>query len=58
MVAGCTPATRPCVSLAKDEALIHEHARRGDFPADKITEIRRMIAPITATEASSVILKG
>jgi hypothetical protein len=39
-----------CVYLAKDEELIHEHARRSGFPASKITEIRRMIDP--TTEAS------
>jgi hypothetical protein len=37
-----------CVYLAKDEAIIHEHARKSGFPADKVTEIRRMIDPTTA----------
>jgi hypothetical protein len=32
-------------------AIIHEHARRSGFPANKITEVRRMIDPTTATEA-------
>jgi hypothetical protein len=40
-----------CVYLAKDEAIIHEHAKRSGFPANKVTEIRRMIDPTTATEA-------
>ena len=40
-----------CVYLAKDEALIHEHSRKSGFPANKVTEIRRMIDPTTATEA-------
>jgi hypothetical protein len=40
-----------CVYLARDEAIIHEHARKSGFPANKITEIRRMIDPTTATEA-------
>src|SRR5882724_9602470 len=40
-----------CVYLAKDEAIIQEHARRSGFPANKITEIRRMIDPTTATAA-------
>jgi hypothetical protein len=35
-----------CVYLAKDEALIH--ARKSGFPANKVTEIRRMIDPTTA----------
>jgi len=40
-----------CVYLAKDEAIIQEHAKRSGFPANKITEIRRMIDPTTATES-------
>ena len=36
-----------CVYLAKSEELIHEHARRSGFPANKITEIRKMIDPTT-----------
>ena len=39
-----------CVYLANDEAIIHEHARRSGFPANKVTEVRRMIDPTTATE--------
>jgi len=39
-----------CVYLARDEAIIHEHAKRSGFPANKITEVRRMIDPTTATE--------
>src|SRR6202048_5493295 len=40
-----------CVYLAKDEALIHEHARRSGFPAHKGTQGRRVTDPTTATEA-------
>ena len=39
-----------CVYLAKDEALIHEHSRRSGFPANKVTEIRKMIDPTTAAD--------
>lgn len=39
-----------CVYLAKDEKLIHEHAKRSGFPATKVTEIRKMIDPTTAKE--------
>ncbi len=39
-----------CVYLARDEAIIQEHAKRSGFPANKITEVRRMIDPTTATE--------
>jgi hypothetical protein len=37
-----------CVYLAKDEAIIHEHARRSGFPATRVTEISKMIDPTTA----------
>jgi Nickel responsive protein SCO4226-like len=40
-----------CVYLAKDEAIIREHARKSGFPATKITEIRKMIDPTTAVPA-------
>jgi hypothetical protein len=37
-----------CVYLAKDEEVIHEHARRSGFPATKVTEIGKIIDPTTA----------
>ena len=40
-----------CVYLAKDEEIIHEHSRRSGFPADKVTEIRKMIDPTTEAAA-------
>ena len=36
-----------CVYLAKDEAIIKKHAELSGFPATKVTEVRRMIAPTT-----------
>ena len=38
-----------CVYLAKDESVIHRHAELSGFPATKITEIRKMIDPTTAS---------
>jgi Protein of unknown function (DUF4242) len=38
-----------CVYLAKDEAIIHQHAKLSGFPANKVTEIGKMIDPTTAT---------
>jgi hypothetical protein len=38
-----------CVYLAKDEAIIHKHAQISGFPATKITEVKKMIDPTTAT---------
>lgn len=37
-----------CVYLAPDEAMIREHAKRGGFPANRISAVRRLIDPSTA----------
>jgi uncharacterized protein YrrD len=37
-----------CIYLADDEALIQEHAQRSGFPATQVTQVRKMIDPITA----------
>lgn len=37
-----------CVYIAPDPELIREHARQGGFPANRISQIRRMIDPTTA----------
>jgi hypothetical protein len=37
-----------CIYLAEDEDAIREHARLSGFPATKITEIHRVIDPMTA----------
>lgn len=37
-----------CIYLSDNEALIHEHAQRSGFPATQVTEIRKMIDPVTA----------
>lgn len=36
-----------CVYLAKDEAVIRQHAELSGFPATKITEIGKVIDPTT-----------
>jgi len=38
-----------CVYLAEDEAGIRKHAELSGFPATRITEVRRMIDPTTAS---------
>jgi hypothetical protein len=40
-----------CVYLAKDEAVIKKHSEISGFPANKITEIRKMIDPTTEKAA-------
>lgn len=37
-----------CVYMAPNAEMIQEHARRGGFPADRISEVARMIDPTTA----------
>ena len=38
-----------CIYLAKDEAIIREHARISGFPATRITAVKKMIDPTTAS---------
>jgi hypothetical protein len=37
-----------CIYLADNPALIDEHAERSGFPASIVTEVRKMIDPVTA----------
>ena len=37
-----------CIYIGPDEAAIREHARLGEFPADSVQVVRRMIDPTTA----------
>ncbi len=37
-----------CIYIADNEALIHEHAERSGFPATVVTEVQKMIDPVTA----------
>lgn len=37
-----------CVYMAPDEAMVREHARLGQFPANSVQEVRGMISPATA----------
>jgi hypothetical protein len=43
-----TPNKIYCVYIAPDEAQVREHAQRGGFPANSISEVKRMIDPTTA----------
>ncbi|WP_395015298.1 DUF4242 domain-containing protein [Dongia sp.] len=38
-----------CIYMAKDEAVIRRHAEISGFPANKITEVRNVIDPMTAS---------
>lgn len=37
-----------CVYIAPDEASIREHAEKGGFPANRISEVKTIIDPTTA----------
>jgi hypothetical protein len=42
-----------CVYIAPDADAVREHARRGGFPADSVSEIRAGIDPTTAEGRAS-----
>ncbi|MEY2486858.1 MAG: hypothetical protein QOH39_2506 [Verrucomicrobiota bacterium] len=37
-----------CIYIAPNEKMIREHAQRGGFPADRVSEIKHIIDPTTA----------
>ncbi len=37
-----------CIYITDNAELIQEHAERSGFPATKVTEVRKMIDPVTA----------
>jgi hypothetical protein len=37
-----------CVYIAPSEEAVREHATRGGFPANRVSEVKRMIDPTTA----------
>ena len=37
-----------CVYIAPDEQIIRQHASRGGFPANRISQVRTVINPTTA----------
>ena len=41
-----------CIYLAEDESDIRRHAELGGFPANKITEVVRVIDPLTENDVS------
>jgi hypothetical protein len=40
-----------CVYIAPNAEIIREHARRGQFPANRIAEVKSVIDPTTAEAA-------
>ena len=37
-----------CVYIAPDEATVREHAEKGGFPANRVSQVRTIIDPTTA----------
>jgi len=37
-----------CIYIAPNEKSVHEHARQGGFPANRVSEIHTVIDPTTA----------
>jgi Nickel responsive protein SCO4226-like len=37
-----------CIYIAPDENMIREHAEQGGFPANRVSEVKSVIDPITA----------
>ena len=37
-----------CVYIAPNEEMVREHARQGEFPANKVSEVKTIIDPTTA----------
>lgn len=37
-----------CVYEARDEAMVREHAQRGGFPANRVSQVASVISPATA----------
>ena len=48
-----------CVYIANNEQLVREHAQKGGFPANRISEVKDIIDPATAEmERGSGVLQG
>jgi hypothetical protein len=37
-----------CIYNAPNEEMVREHARRGGFPANRVSQVREIIDPVTA----------
>ena len=42
-----------CVYIAPNEEMVREHAMRGGFPANRVSEIKNVIDPTTAEPVGS-----
>jgi hypothetical protein len=37
-----------CIYIAPNEGMVREHAKQGGFPANRVSEVKRMIDPTSA----------
>ena len=44
-----------CVHVAEDEETVREHARRGGFPANRVTEVATEFGPHTTTSVAAAV---
>lgn len=42
-----------CVYIAQNQEILREHARRGQFPANRIAEVKAVIDPTTAEPSAA-----
>ena len=42
-----------CVYIAENEQLVREHAKRGGFPANKVSAVRGILDPTTSETSAS-----
>ena len=45
-----------CVYHASNEELVREHAKRGGFPANRVSEVKAIIDPASSEQTSAVRL--
>jgi cell division inhibitor SulA len=43
-----TPDKIYCVYIAPNEAMVREHAKQGGFPANRVSEVKRIVDPTSA----------
>lgn len=44
-----------CVYISPNEQLVRDHAKKGGFPANKVSEVREVIDPTTAEQRASAL---
>lgn len=42
-----------CVYIAANEELVREHAKKGGFPANRVSEVKEIIDPVTSEVSRS-----